>query len=86
MRHVDDLASSCRNLPEVMCLRENNSSLIAQLLNAQRDDETLKRIIKSTESESCSDYVLRNGILYKNCDSAFRGSESNASGYNKANT
>lgn len=35
---------------------------------AQREDETLKPTIKLAESGSNSDYILRNDILYKNCD------------------
>lgn len=65
MRHVDPLS---RNLSEVMSLREDNDSLIARLSNAQREDETLKPIIKLDESGNSSDYSLRNNILYKNSD------------------
>lgn len=35
---------------------------------AQRENETLKPTIKLAESGSSSDYILRNDILYKNCD------------------
>ncbi|KAG5319045.1 POL3 protein, partial [Pseudoatta argentina] len=44
MRHVDALS---RNLPEIMYIREDNSSLVARLSNAQRDDKTLTQIIES---------------------------------------
>ncbi|KAG5327796.1 POL3 protein, partial [Pseudoatta argentina] len=46
MRHVDALS---RNLPEIMYIREDNSSLVARLSNAQRDDKTLTQIIESRE-------------------------------------
>ncbi|KAG5308161.1 TF26 protein, partial [Pseudoatta argentina] len=44
MRHVDALS---RNLPKIMYIREDNSSLVARLSNAQRDDKTLTQIIES---------------------------------------
>ncbi|KAG5308159.1 TF28 protein, partial [Pseudoatta argentina] len=65
MRHVDALS---RNLPEIMYIREDNSSLVARLSNAQRDDKTLTQIIESVENKACNDYILRNDILYKRCD------------------
>ncbi|KAG5327836.1 TF211 protein, partial [Pseudoatta argentina] len=65
MRHVDALS---RNIPEIIYIREDNSSLVARLSNAQRDDKTLTQIIESVENKACNDYILRNDILYKRCD------------------
>lgn len=65
MCHVD---APSRNLPEVMLYYEDNYSLTARIANAQRNDEILKRIIKLTEGGNGSEYVLRNDILYRNCN------------------
>lgn len=89
MHHVDALS---RNLPEVMSVHEDNSSLTARLSNAQRDDKTLTQIIESVENKNCDDYIIFCGTIScikaakVTCFSWQCKSESNANRYYKANT
>lgn len=64
MCHVDALS---RN-PCVLAICESDDSVTMRLAKAQRDDEYLKPIFEALKYGSYSDFVLRNGVLYKQHD------------------
>jgi len=64
MRHADALS---RNPVEcfVLEIKETQDALIAQIKHAQIDDPEIKEIVESVRCERNKDFILSNGILYK---------------------
>jgi len=64
MRHADALS---RNPVEcfVLEMKETQDALIAQIKRAQIDDPEIKEIVESVQCERNKDFILSNGILYK---------------------
>ena len=63
MTHVDALS---RNpLPEVMLIEECGNNVIARLIRAHREDESLRDLLKFTENEEKDDFTMKNGLLCK---------------------
>lgn len=62
MRHVDALS---RNLPSVMTIEENRSSLMARIRRAQREDDELKPVFEKVTRNETDNFSLQNNILYR---------------------
>jgi len=62
MRHVDALS---RNVPSIIIIEEDRTSLVARIHGAQREDDELKSVFERIASSSSDNFILQNGILYR---------------------
>ena len=68
MRHVDITALSRNPLATCMIINECNEGLTNIFKKAQQEDDHLKRIASLVEDNKTKDYVIRGGLLFKDCD------------------
>lgn len=62
MRHADALS---RYLVECLNVQDTRNILIAQLRQTQAEDPYLQRTIQLVKNDTCKDFILTNGVLYK---------------------
>lgn len=63
MKHVDAL--SRYPLPNVLLIKESEDGMLTRLRRAQNADEKIQNLLKTANTNKITDYMLKNGILYK---------------------
>ena len=66
MRYIDALS---RNpLATCMIINECSEGLTCRFKKSQQEDDNLKRVASLVEDNKTKDYVIRDGLLFKDCD------------------
>ena len=66
MRHIDTL--NCNPLATCMIISECSEDLTYYFKIPQQEDGNLKRIVSFVEDNKTKDYIIRGGLLFKDCD------------------
>jgi hypothetical protein len=67
MLHVDALGRY--SLPTIFVIDESEESITMRLRTAQRKNNDLEKLFDTCEQKSLDNYVVKNGLLFKECDS-----------------
>jgi len=65
MKHADALS---QNPTTVLLADEDDNTMITKIQKAQQDDFDIMKLIEDTQQGVAKNFVLKRGILYKDCD------------------